>query len=278
MLIDSIFQFRDWRPPYKPTAIIEDRLLLPETALFLFGSAKAWKTWHSLHLAFCIASGKPWFGYEVKRATVFRYQAELTKWIDQERTFDYAKLQRPNNIFFKTPEENTLLDTTWGMKLLIHDIEEVQRRTPNQEDPLVIILDPIYLLMQGDPSDGQDTKRLILQLREIMRKYHATFIIIHHARLTKTDHTGTEVDMGFEEIMGSSYWGNFCDTMLRSKLLNQYTGANETKVSFLLHRNAKKFHPAFIVRWDRRLLEPEVIQRDIIEDDEPTVRDFVGGE
>lgn len=274
MPIDNIFQFRDWRPPYKPASIIEDRLLLPETALFLFGSAKAWKTWHSLHLALCIAEGKEWFGYTVRRATVFRYQAELSKWIDQERTFEYVKSRRPNNVFFKTPEDNTLLDTTYGMKLLHQDIEEVIKRTPNPDDPVVVILDPIYLLMQGDPSDGQDTKKLVLSLRETMRKYHVTFIIIHHARLTKTDNSGDEVDMGFEEIMGSSYWGNFCDTMLRSKLLNPYAGANETRVSFLLHRNAKKFHPAFTVRWDRATLTPEVVQRDIVEEQDVSVREL----
>lgn len=276
MPIRNITQFREWQPPYRPDEIIEDRILLPETALFLFGAAKSWKTWHSLHLAFSIATGTDWFGLKTKRATVFRYQVELTEYIDQERTFEYAKYKRPDNIYFKTPEENIFLDTTYGKQLLMKDIEEVLRRTTNPTDPLVVILDPVYLLMVGDPSDGQDTKKVLLNLREIRQKYHVTFIIIHHSRLAKTDNTGQEIDMGFEDIMGSSYWGNFCDTMIRTKLMNPYAGANLTKVNFLLTRNARYFHPAFTVRWDRATLEPEVVERELVPDEEPSVRNLVG--
>ena len=278
MPIRNVKQFRQWQPPYRPDAIIEDGLLLPETALFMFGSAKSWKTWHSLHLAYTITSGTPWFGYEVKRATVFRYQVELTEYIDKDRTFGYLKNRTPENLFFKTPDDNIFLDTTFGKQSLEHDILEVKKRTPYPDEPLVVILDPIYLLMSGDPSDGQDTKKVLINLRELRPKHHVTFIIVHHARLAKTDGQGKEIDMGFEEIMGSSYWGNFCDTMLRTRLMNPYSGANRTQLSFLLHRNAKHFHPAFITEWDRNTLVPEVIQRDIVEDEEASVRNLIGDE
>lgn len=280
MSIDSLAQFRQWQPPYRPDAIIEDSLLLPETAMFLFGSAKSWKTMHSTHLAFCIATGQPWFGYETRRATVLKVQVELPKFQDKERVMKYARNINGGvpNIFFQTPDEDLLIDTTYGKQILMKYIEEVKRRNPNPDDHLIVMLDPVYLLMRGSVSEELDTKKLILNLMEIRRKYHTTFIIVHHARLKKTDASGGIVDLGAEEVMGSSLWNNFCDTMVRFDLLNPYQGANTTRVSFVHTRNAQNFHPAFIVKWRRADLTVEVIQRDIVEDDEPTVREFIGGE
>lgn len=232
---------------------------------------------HSTHLAFCLATGTPWFGYETRRCTVFKVQVELPKYQDKVRVTKYSDGNKTGakNIFFKTPDESTLLDTTWGIQSLTKDIIEVQKRTPNPSDPLVVIIDPVYLLMSGSVSDEQDVKKLQLRLMEVRMKLHVTFVIIHHARLAKTDASGEVVDMGAEEIMGSSLWNNWCDTMIRFQLLNPYSGANTTKVTFAYHRNAQQFHPAFTVRWNRADLVPTIIQRDLIEEEDPSVRDLV---
>lgn len=280
MPIDNLNQLRQWQPPYRPDTIIEDSLLLPETAMLLFGSAKAWKTMHSTHLAFCLASGKPWFGYETRRATVLKIQVELPKFQDKERIMKYARNVNGNtpNIFFQTPEDDLLIDTTYGKQALMKYIEEVQRRTPNPDDPLVVIIDPVYLLMRGSVSDEVDVKKLQQNLMEARRKLHVTLILVHHARLKKTDADGSIVDMGAEEVMGSSLWNNWCDTMVRFDLINPYQGANTTKVTFAYHRNAQQFHPSFTVKWKRSDLTAELIQRDIIEDEELSARDLIGGE
>lgn len=274
--IDNLTQLLAWQPPYRPDTIIEDSLLLPETALLMFGSAKSWKTMHSTHLAFCLATGSPWFGYTTRRCTVLKEQVELPKFQDKVRVEKYSRLNSttPANIFFKTPDDRLYLDTTFGQQAFIKDVIEVQKRTPNTEDPLVCIVDPVYHLMKGSVSDEQDVKKLQANLQEIRSKYHVTFVIIHHARLGKTDAGGAVVDMGAEEIMGSSLWNNWCDTMVRFQLLNPYSGSDTTKVTFSYHRNAQQFHPAFIVKWHRATLEPEIIQRDIV-DEEPTIRDMV---
>lgn len=278
MPIDNLAQLRQWQPPYRPDTIIEDSLLLPETSMFLFGSAKSWKTIHSTHLAFCIAAGLPWFGYETRRATVFKVQVELPKFQDKERIMKYARNVNGHlpNIFFQTPEEDMLLDTTYGKQVFIKYIEEVKRRTPNPEDPLVVVIDPVYLLMKGSVSAEEDVKKLQLNLMDVRRKLHVTFVIVHHARLNKTDSSGNIVNLGAEEVMGSSLWNNWCDTMVRFELLNPHQGANTTRVTFVHHRNAQQFHPAFIVKWRRSDLTAEVIQRDIVDEDDPSIRDFVG--
>jgi RecA-family ATPase len=278
--IENIFQLRDWQPPYRPDAIIEEGILLPQTATIIFGAAKSWKTMHSTHLAFCIASGLPWFGYKTTPANTFVHQVELPKLIDRDRIIKYANGRElwPNNIMFKTPTDQVLLDTTWGMNALAKDIEEVKARMPEPNRPLVVILDPLYLHMSGSISDSDDAKKFILNCNTLRNKYGITLIIVHHSRLTKVDNSGTVVDLGPEEAMGSSYWNNWVDTMIRFKVTNPYQGADKTEVSFALTRNAQNFLPRFTVQWYRHNLMPVVIERDDTNYDEPTVHNLVGSE
>jgi len=277
MPIDSLSQLRQWQLPTHPYPIIEDGLLLPETALMLFGGAKSWKTMSAMHLAFCIAEGKDWYGYKTSPATILKIQVELPKFQDQLRTVKYCNSHSlySKNVFFKTPEENYLLDTTYGKQLLMKDIEEVRRRAPNPDLPLVVFLDPTYLLMAGKVSDEEDVKRMLLNLNEVRRRLQVTYVIVHHSRLTKTDNAGAVVDMGAEDVMGSSYWNNWLDTMLRCQITNPFTGANTVKIQWLLTRNAQTFHPSFTVKWRRTDLTTELIHREIIEEEEPSVRDLI---
>ncbi len=274
MPIDNIFQLRDWKPPYRPDAIIEDGLLLPGTAMMTFGAAGTWKTINSTHLAFCIATGTAWFGYKTTPANIFIHQVELPKVIARDRVIQYADGigWLPKNIFFETPEDQILLDTTYGISAFAKSIEEVKSRVPDTKLPLVVILDPLYLHMSGSVSDSEDTKKFLLNVNLIKKKYDVTFIVVHHARLTRVDNAGQVVDLGAEEIMGSSYWNNWLDTIVRIKLVNPFTGSDTIKLSWDKHRNAHQYHYGFTVKWDRANLVPSVTDRDIPAFAEPSVR------
>jgi len=244
--------------------------------MMLFGAAGTWKTMNVLHLAYNIAQGTPWFGFQTMPATVLCHQVELPKLLHQER---FKKYKRGNkvtspNVFFMTPEDDILLDTTYGLGELTKNIEEIQRRAHNPKLPLVIILDPLYLYLAGHISDEYDVRKFQRNINSLRRKYHATFIIIHHARLTRTDAGGQVVDLGAEEIMGSSYWNNWLDTILRVKLINPFSGSNIVYMEWGKTRNAQNFLAGFKVKWHRDSLVPEIIDRDIIEDDDPTIREL----
>jgi len=157
-MIDSIHQLINWQPALQH-AIIGEGILLPETRIMIFGQAKAWKSMLSLHTAFTLADGADWFGFQTIKAATFKYQAELPKAIDRDRVAKYAKGANsyPPNIFFKTAQERVKLDTSWGIASLNKDIEEVKSRCPNQ--PLVVILDPLYKLIAGHISDEYDVKK-----------------------------------------------------------------------------------------------------------------------
>lgn len=270
-MIENIQQLLSWQPENRDS-IIDGGILLPETRLMIFGQAKAWKSMLSLYTAFTIANGLNWFDYKTTKSVILKYQVELPKAIDRNRVAKFAKgvNSYPSNIFFKTPEDRIKLDTSWGLNSISKDIEELKRRCPDQH--IVLILDPLYKLMAGHISDEYDVKKFQDNLDELKDKHHLSIIIIHHSRLTRVDSGGEVVDLGAEEIMGSSYWNNWCDTMIRVKLLNPFTGSNEVAVSFSLYRNSETELQDFTVRWDRSNLQPTIIKRAQLEVDEPSIR------
>jgi len=242
--------------------------------MMMFGAAGTWKTMNALHLAYCIAQGIPWFGFQTAPATVLSHQLELPKLLFQTRFLKYKKGNRvtSSNIFFLTPDDDVLLDTTFGLGELARNIEEIQRRAADPKFPVVLILDPLMLYLAGHISDEYDVKKFQHNVNSLRRKYNATFIIIHHARLTRVDAGGQVVDLGAEEIMGSSYWNNWLDTIIRIKLTNPFSGSDTIHVSFGKTRNAQNFLSGFTVKWHRENLIPEVIDRDVVEEDEPSIR------
>ena len=274
--IDSESQLLSWTPPYRADPIIEEGILLPGTVMMMFGAAGTWKTMNTLHLGYCIAQGKDWFGYKTMPATVLTHQVELPKLLYRNRMEKYKLGNRVSskNIFFMTPEDDVLLDTTFGMGELIKNMEEVKRRAPDSALPLVIILDPLMLYLSGHISDEYDVRKFQRNINSLRRKYNCTFVIIHHARLTRTDSSGMVVDLGAEEIMGSSYWNNWLDTIVRIKLINPYKGSDTVHMTFDKTRNAQNFLAGFKVRWHRENLVPEIVDRDIVEEEDPTIREL----
>lgn len=273
MTIDSVQQLISWQPE-KRGSIIEEGILLPETRLMIFGQAKAWKSMLSLHTAFVLADGTDWFGFKTTKAATFKYQAELPKAIDRDRVAKYARgvNSYPPNIFFKTVQERVKLDTSWGIASFNKDVEEVKSRCPNQ--PLVVILDPLYKLLAGHISDEYDVKKLQDNIDESKAKYGYSIIIIHHSRLTRVDSSGAIIDLGAEESMGSSYFNNWCDTMIRVKLLDPFTEKRNVEVSFELVRNAQTLLPNFRLQWSRTDLQPTVTKRIQMEFAEPSIREL----
>ena len=266
MPVDNIHQLIDWQPPIT-RPIIEGGILDPETRLMVFGHAKSWKSMLALHTSFALAEGSPWFGFNTRPMTVLKYQVELPKAIDRKRVIKYARGRDsyPATLFFQTPQERVKLDSSWGMQALQRDIVEAQSRAPDTH--LVLILDPLYKLMAGHISDEYDVKKFQDNIDELKTKYCFTVIIIHHARLTRVDPGGTVIDLGSEELMGSSYWNNWFDSIVRVKVTNPYTGGDTVAMTFELTRNSEFMLPRIDIHWRREDLQPVVIRREELETD-----------
>jgi len=268
LTIESLSELIAWQPA-KQNEIISDGLLLPQTSMIMFGGAKAWKSMLALHTGYCIAEGKPWFGFNTTKCTVFKYQVELPKAVDRKRVIKYMNSRRPSNYFFKTAPYSKI-DTGYGKQALERDLVTVQSRRPDTH--IVLILDPVYLLITGHISDDYDIKRLLDNLNEVKAKHDVTTILIHHTHKTRVDSSGEVIDLGSEEIMGSSYFNNYADTMVRVKLLNPYTAKNKVKISFELTRHAESLLPTLEVDWSRRDLRPTIIAKETPSEDDISIR------
>lgn len=264
MTIDSLSELLAWQPGNQDE-IISDGILLPQTTMLIFGGAKAWKSILALHLGFCIATGNDWFGFKTKQSTVFKYQVELPKAVDRKRVIKYMNGSKPHNIFFKTAPYSKI-DTGYGKQSLERDIVTVQSRRPDTH--IVLILDPIYLLITGHISDDYDIKKLLDNLSEIKDKHKISTVLIHHTHKTRVDSSGNIIDLGSEEVMGSSYFNNYADTMVRVKLLDPYTGKKKVRISFELTRHAESLLPTIDVEWSRRDLRPTVLHKEMPSEDD----------
>ena len=142
---------------------------------------------------------------------------------------------------------------------------------------MVLILDCLYKLMAGHISDEYDAKQLIDNLDELKDKYKLSLILIHHVHKTRFGADGNKIDLGPEESMGSSYWGNWVDTMIRVKLLDQSTTSKRTEMSFELTRNAEDTLNPFRVEWSRQTLQPRVTKRLELEYAEEDITVKIGG-
>ncbi len=268
MTVDSVSELLSWEPPSHKN-IIADGILPAETGMLVFGSPKSWKSIFALHTAYCIASGESWFGFNTTQSVAFKYQVELPKRVDQERTAKYLNSHRPSHMFFKT-SPYFKIDTGYGKQSLEKDIQLVSSRSPNSH--IVLILDPVYLLISGHISDDYDIKKLLDNLNDLKYKLHISIILIHHTHKTRVDSGGNIIDLGSEEAMGSSYLQNWADTVVRLKLLNPFGAKNKVEMSFELSRHAQSLLPNVTMEWNRSNLHPTILERKYIEEDELSVR------
>lgn len=261
MSIDSIHQLLTWKPPYIGDAFISSGILLPCTRMIVFGAAGSWKSMLAMYTAVTIAEGKPWFGFQTRKATIFKVQAELPKYMDRERLEIYVRSSglKPANVYFKTPEDRLKLDTTWGANELSRDINEVKQRSPNT--PVVVLLDPLKDLMAGKITDEYDVRKFQDNVNQLIQKHSITVVIFHHPRKRHTDESGSFFDAGAEESLGSNHWFNWCDTMIKTNITNPYAGSDIIEYRWEKHRNARRFLETFTVQWNRNTLMPTLISK-----------------
>lgn len=255
--IESIAELEAWQPPYRGGAIISDGILEPGTAMLIFGPPKSWKSIATLYTAFSIATGNKWFNFATTPSVVLVLQAELPKAVFRKRMLKFKNSYHtlPDNLFFIT-NQYCKLDTTYGKDVLNSYIIQAKVRYPNWH--ITIILDPVYLLMSGKATEGNEVSRMLDNLNELRTKHDLSIILIHHSHKTRVTTDGAIIDTGADEIYGSGYFNFWCDTQLKLKRLNPFTLDNKIEYCFTLTRNAERVLPAFEVEWSRATLQPTV--------------------
>jgi len=222
-------QLLAWNPPFQPY-IISGGILLPQTKMILFGKFETWKSMVAIHTAYCLAEGKPWFGFQTNKASSYTVQLEIPK---QEHRKRIAKYVKGNNIdpasdgmvHFLT-ETYYKLDKPYYQADLEKEVAEAR--------PAVLIVDPIYAIMSGRLTDEFDTRKLLDRMNAIIEKYKLAVIMIHHER--KSQIVDGEVYRSSEDIFGTSIFIDWCDSAIRTTKLSD----SKIELSFDKVRHAEK--------------------------------------
>lgn len=225
---ESLGQFLVWKAPYIKT-IIGSNILIPEGKIMLCGAYKSWKSMTSMDIAFCLSSGRPWFGFPTTQSTVLVIQLEIPKAAYQDRVVKYFKShpgQPIDNLHFVSTRR-LKLDRGWGKDTLRTWIDMTQAQ--------VVIIDPIYKVMSGHLIDEWDVGQFTDTIDDIIDEKKVSFILVHHeGKAQYVD--GERLERGADASYGSAKFGWWVDTQMNLRV--QSEGSNVVDISFPLVRLA----------------------------------------
>lgn len=160
----------------RPSFLVQD--FLPSRGMALIAAPpKARKSWAAMQLAFALATGQDWLGFQIpERRKVLYVQAELPDDVVATRfeqmygtEVDVEHLQ-----FIRVPAADlTLADHLQG---LLSQIDEFGAE--------VVIIDPIANFWQGDENSASSVNALFDCLSQIQER-GCGVVLIHHSRKTQ---------------------------------------------------------------------------------------------
>jgi len=269
---ETLHEFLLWTPPTRDDDIISGGILVPNTSFVIFGDPKAWKSNTAIHLSFCLAQGKDWFGHQTRKVLPVYVQIEIPKARFQRRVKKFKAhedLVFGTNVLFRTVDDLPL-DTTYGEQQLAGILSSVRSYYPNEE--IVLILDNLLNMVTGNISQQQDLGRVTRAINMLKKKFNLTVILLHHSRQPVFTITGDLIDAKGHESLGSSWLGGWCDTEMRLQLLDPGGLKSRVRCDFTYSRHAEDYLPSFEVAWSRQTLHPRVTKIDSIPFDEPEER------
>lgn len=175
------------------------------------GEPKSWKSTLAMDAAISIASGRPFLGeFEVKeQGPVIIIQNENAEWIIRERM---SAISVHRGLGGELGElETKRISGSWPDELPIYYINNQAFSLTNEnhvqmlEDlvkeikPMLLILDPLYLMFDGDINSAKDLNPALSLLIGLKHKYNVSIMLIHHWRKSQG---GTK--RGGQRMLGST--------------------------------------------------------------------------
>lgn len=196
--------------------LIEEVLFERDNSILL-GREKAGKSIMALQMMCHLTSGEPFLGrYRIpKQINVAYVQGEGKLANTQANLKNMTRsihMDKTRFCLFYYP--SLALDTDEGLMELRLQIESWKK-------PDLIILDPLYMLMQGDLLSSTDAKRFVANLRELSEHFQSTNLLVHHGHRPKRNQDGSILNEGDDSIFGSFVWKAYPDHILN---LERVTG------------------------------------------------------
>ncbi len=162
--------------PAMPEEIV-DGILLETHKLLLTGPSKANKTWCLINLAISVATGCWWIGFRCAQRRVLYIDLETDHRTLQKRISTVAVAK---NSDFTAVRENLSIWPLRGKSFSLAQITEELFCRCNAGDFGMVIIDPAYMVQDGDENNARDIREFFAKLDEICVSLQCTVVIAHH--------------------------------------------------------------------------------------------------
>lgn len=226
---------------FPDTELVEGGILHEGARLMIAGDAGIGKSYVGLQLAWEAATGEPWLGlWAVRRPlSTLLIQMEVSEPLFRKRYLRLADVcDDLDNLWMLTDETFELDQSQMALQSTIEQLAL-------DGEPLdLVILDPLYLMHEGDENTVESIKPTLHIIDRMRRKYGTAFVILHH--VNKRAEGAGRPTMGL--IRGSSGWAGWVDTIVYFQKRN-----DETLSTHLLKaRNRESSLPdeAYVLEWN----------------------------
>lgn len=198
-----------------------DKIIKKEGITVLYGPPGVYKTNLGLWMSCLGADGKDIFGLKVKKP--FK-----TLWIDEENGISgmktkFSRIAGGIDFNNESSIDDVILTADMNFNVLNEQSIQELKIKIRDDKPDLIAIDSIAKIFLEDERDEREVKRIFSNLKQLMRHFHVSFLLIHHSRKIgqKQNHRG------LEDMSGSREFG----AMIDSALLLQNQGGNTYMLS-----------------------------------------------
>lgn len=175
-IIGNCFRMSEYMslPIFSPVGWLSNGILPLRSKMLLFGEPKSGKSFLAMQLAHSVAESLPWLGYQphpdpnINPITAY-FQSEIS---EGELKCRMAPL---------SPSPTMFIETVHGMSLLGSDTDKLWERLTILQ-PSVLVLDPLYMLMEGDLTNISHITTVNKTIDLIIDQFGCSVVIVHHSR------------------------------------------------------------------------------------------------
>jgi len=203
--------------------------LIPDKGMTLLDAKPGdFKSYLSIHLSLCVATGEPFLERKVKQGKVL--------YIDEENDIDllrerfeklrnafshvFEERRRKQGLEYKSKTQGKPLQKIWIMsfknvKMNSQGQKEIEK-IMKELNPSIVIVDSLVRVMEGDENSTRDAKAIFNTIKDLSRKYGCSFLFLHHTR--KYDQKRKNAKLTIDDVRGS---GDFVAAASSVLILNR---------------------------------------------------------
>lgn len=226
------FEKTNWAIPFSTFAITKlpppewlvEGIWQANTYGMLAGEPKTFKSVLATDLALSIASGKPFLNtFNVhKRGTVLMIQEENNPQTVQDRIFKIGNQKKilvaREDKYFGIPEDLPMFFcNNYGVDLTDSSCRILIEQTIKQTEPILLILDPFYMMLgKANENDASEMRNTLQWLTMLRNKYGVSIMVLHHY-----NKSNNSLSRGGQKIRGTSEFHAWVESALYVKTTNK---------------------------------------------------------